>query len=293
MAAVVVFAAFARRRRLAIVAAALALIASGPEFLISARARLIRSSPSAAGSPVLTLMSANLLYGRADPQRLLTCIHEHRPDVIVFQEWTPRSVDSIKPLLLADYPHWCEAARDDAFGQAVCSRRPFTRPPRVFPPTGGWREPQITVTLDLGDREVRITDVHILPPVDMTHFREQRRMAAGLAALTHPSDNSSYDGPHTDILAGDFNAVSRSAVLAKVLDTGMIEAHGSAPSRGRPRGATWPRTGLLRHTPGIRLDHVLHAPWLRCVETVVCDDVGSDHAPVVARLTPAPSATPD
>jgi endonuclease/exonuclease/phosphatase (EEP) superfamily protein YafD len=76
-------------------------------------------------------------------------------------------------------------------------------------------------------------------------------------------------------------------VLRRLRAAGLVEAHGRGrrgASAGRWRGTTWPRTGALRWAPGIRLDHVLHAPALVCDYAAVCADVGSDHAPIVARF---------
>lgn len=292
MAIVTLYALFARRRRLAFAAAALVLLCAGPEALTSTRA-VFRSAPTAAGASApdrLTLMSANLLYGSADPRLLLAEIARHRPDVIVFQEWTPRSAGDVKPLLLTDYPHWAEAARDDAFGQAVCSKRPFIDPPRYFLPSGALSEPEITVAVDLDHRPLRITDVHVLPPLNLGYFAEQREMAS---ALLHHADTHRADGPQTDILAGDFNAVPRSSVLARARAAGLIVALDHSPRTGRWRATTWPRDGTLVWAPGIRLDHILHSPGLRCTGSAVCADVASDHAPIVATFERMPAPAPE
>lgn len=285
MAIVTLYALFARRWKLTAVAAALALLSAGPEAVTSARAVFAEAPPpSTTNSPErLTLMSANLLYGTADPQLLLAEINRHKPDVIVFQEWTPRSVQSVKPLLTADFPHWAEVPRDDAFGQAVCSRRPFTTPPRLYLPSGEVSEPQITAAVDLGGRPLRITCVHVLPPVNPGYFREQRAMAR---ALAHHADTHRHDGPQTDILAGDLNAVPRSSVLALMLDSGLSEALDQSRRAGRWRGTTWPRNSTLAYAPGIRLDHILHSPRVRCVGSAVGADIGSDHAPITATFEP-------
>jgi endonuclease/exonuclease/phosphatase (EEP) superfamily protein YafD len=279
--AVLGFALITRRWRLAIVAALLTGVCAGPEMFTAIRARLMAPPGLAQGTPTLTLMSANLLYSRADPERFMAEVARHQPDVIVFQEWTPRSVKRIKPRLLAEYPHWVDAERDDAFGQAVCSKRPFTRPARVFQAGSGWTEPQVTVAVGMAGREIGIVNVHLPPPVNMSTFREQRRTAALLASA---AKQPRADAPQADIVAGDFNAVSRSAVIRAMRRAGLAEAIGSAASSGRLRGTTWPRIGPPSSAPGIRIDHILHGPRLRCIETAICHDNGSDHAAIVARF---------
>jgi endonuclease/exonuclease/phosphatase (EEP) superfamily protein YafD len=281
MGAVLGFALLTIRWRLALAAALLAGLSAGPEMVGVVRARLMAPPSIAAGTPTLTVMSANLLYSRADPERFVAEVSRHQPDVIVFQEWTARSVHAIKPLLLSDYPHWIDAQRDDAFGQAVGSKRPFTRPVRIFPTVSGWHEPQVTVAVELDGHEIGITNVHLPPPVNMSGFREQRRTAALLATV---SAQRGAEPPQTDIVAGDFNAVPRSVVIATMRQAGLTEAIGSSPSSGRLRGTTWPRIGTPSLAPGIRIDHVLFGPRLRCIGTTVCGDVGSDHSPIVARF---------
>lgn len=272
---VAIFAFLTRRRGLAALSAALLLAAAGPELLTALR----RAPVEPKSDRQIAILSANLMYGRADADAVLAEIRARRPDVILFQEWTDSAARRLVAELRPDYPHTALAPRDDAFGQAVFSRLPFTSGVLIYPPIQSAGEPQITVEVELDGAPLRITNVHTLPPVGRSYFRGQRRLARELAAW---ATGSSPGAPA--ILAGDFNATARSDILRVFTRHGFINCHDAASGDGPLRASTWPRTGRLALAPGIRLDHVLHAPGLRCVEASVCADTGSDHAPVFVRI---------
>ena len=238
---------------------------------------ILLRSPGASTHPSLTLMSINLMVGQSDTAALLRQIKQVRSDIIVFQEWTPGDAAKLRPALIAAYPHLIDLPRDDAFGQAVFSRRPFAAPAVLYPLRGGFREPQITIAIEHDGKVMRITDVHLLPPINGTYFNEQRVNAAALAVSQ--ADAASRDRP--DVLAGDFNATLRSGILYAFTDVGMRDAQRTS---GWWRGSTWPRVGALAWTPGIQLDHVLCGPRVECEECHVGEDFDSDHRPVIARL---------
>ncbi len=286
--AVALFAAANRRRRLLLVSAAIALPALAPA-LWSYRPRSLPQPPP--GADVLTVMSANLLYSRADADALAEQIAAHNPDVILFQEYSSLDRARLAPILDDRYPHRAAVERDDAFGQAVYSRRPFLSQPRNYPPgnqpPGGlvWFVPQITVQVDLAGSPVSITNVHVLPPVSLEYIITHRLQAGALADLAA----ADVSRGRSVILAGDLNAAPRSHHYRAMERAGLREAHHLA---GRGRGTTWPRTGALAHLPGIRLDHVFLSPDLLCLHAATTADTGSDHKPVVARVTRRPPLAP-
>lgn len=261
-----------RRRRLLVAGLLVGMVCAGPEVWWSVRRLAVRGT----ASDSITIMSTNVLGGRADPDRLNAEIVAHRPDIVVIQEWTNRAKQRLGPMLGAAFPHQVESIRERSSGQAVYSKRPFTAAARTATPSP-IAEPQLTVTVELSGQELRVTNVHVPPPVSAVHRREQRHMTDLLAT---DMESASASRPH--VIAGDFNAVSRSANLYRLRRAGFAESHRGAGAIGR--GSTWPRLGALRWVPGIRLDHVLHSDELACESSAVCGDVGSDHAPVVARL---------
>lgn len=276
------FGAATRRRRLAAIAGALALVAVAPDLWLYRP----RSAPQVApGADTLTVLSINLLYSRADPDAVAREVAATDPDVIVFQEFSDRDAARLAGVLDAAYPHRVSVPRDDAFGQAVYSRRPFLAPPRLYPPGDGWTEPQIAVDVEVGGRPVRLMNIHLLSPVGPRYITEQRLQAARLSELVRSEIDAGVDL----VLAGDFNATPGSHHYRAMEQAGLRESHAAA---GRGRGTTWCRAGRLAHLPGIRLDHVFFSPGLVCLEARTGGDTGSDHRPVMARIARRPAADP-
>lgn len=263
-----------RRRRLATVALFVGLFGAGPDVW-----RSVSGQPDTIARTSLKLMSVNLMYGDVDYQSLRLQIFREAPDLILFQEWTPSAIKELRPDFREAYPHTIEFPRDDAFGQAIYSRREFVGTPRIHPSVPGWSEPQISVVVDLDGRALRVQNIHLLPPVDSKFFAQQR---AGALALAAAASGPADERPH--VLMGDFNAVYGSSVIRAIRRAGMIDAQASAGGWRGGRGSTWPRLGVLRFAPGLQLDHALVDPILAIGEARVGEDFGSDHKPVIVRI---------
>lgn len=272
MVPVVLVSALAKRKWLLLIAALVFAIAVGPE-LWTLRPRVHSKS----SRQTLTLMSINLMYGKGDVSALLAQIERESPDLIVFQEWTPEGATSLRQSIARTFPHSVEEPRDDAFGQAVFSRHTFVEQPKVYPPLDGFHEPQITVAIEHDGKPMRVTNVHLLPPVSGSYFAQQRHGASELARWQ--ADAARPDRP--DVLAGDFNATFFSGIISTILSAGMRDAQRES---GWWRGSTWPRVGALAYMPGLQLDHVLLGSRVHCEEAHVGGDFGSDHRPVIVRL---------
>lgn len=270
MVAVLAFALPTRRWVLAACGLLVLGVGAGPEL-----ARYVRSPTPVASGQGLKIVSMNIQYGGARPAAVMALLERERPDVVLFQEWTPGGQRAMSAGLRERWPHAFEGARDDAFGQAVFSSRPLTAPARAYPP-GSFSEPQVTIEVEHRGGPVRICNVHLLPPVSGRLFGEQRRAARALAAWA-----SRRDATSPDVFMGDFNATARTGVIGGLLDSGYVEAHAEA---GFGRGSTWPKRGSLRFAPGIRIDNALVGPGWRVLEARVGEDVGSDHRPVIVVI---------
>lgn len=225
------------------------------------------------GRPSILFMSANLLYSHADLATIRRQIEEHKPDVVLFQEYTPDAQAALGKWLRGVYPHHVEYPQAHAFGQAVYSKLVLDEPPRLFLP--GIRLSQITVRVSWGGEPLSVTNVHLVPPVlsQVNEHRAQARLLGDwLGARAAVGDV---------VAAGDWNATWHTPHMACLARAGFNESHEKS---GAGRGSTWPRTGVLAFVPGIRLDHVVYSAGLECVEAWVGEDVDSDHAPVFARL---------
>lgn len=235
--------------------------------------------PRDAAGPRITVFSANLMYGEGDGDSLLEQIAAVDPDVVVLQEYTSSFAQRWEDQLRSRYPYAVLIPSEGAFGQATFSRLEFIETPRRYPrteisPSRGWPA-QTEVVVRVGESDVSVVNVHLLPPTGLTMVVDQHRMASGLAdAFGH--------GERPTVLAGDFNSNERGLPVKRVLREGFKSVFSV---RGTGLGATWPRTGVLRHVPGTRLDHVLYrGERFRLLEQGVGADFGSDHRPVWATI---------
>ncbi|HEX2836674.1 MAG TPA: endonuclease/exonuclease/phosphatase family protein [Phycisphaerales bacterium] len=229
----------------------------------------------------ITLFSHNLLFINTDMTQTLAQVAAAKPDVILFQEYTPAHHAELAPALAADYPYAVHAYRDNFYGQAIYSKRPFLERPEVVrdvitshgahAPGNG---PQLHVRVLLGDQPVTIQNVHTDAPGSLGPYRAQRQQFAWLRDLAS-------DTRGAVVLAGDFNATNSSQHMGALRSAGMTDA---LDANALGRGCTWPDRTVLRWVPGVRIDHVLYSRDLECVAAHVGTSTGSDHLPVVAKL---------
>jgi endonuclease/exonuclease/phosphatase (EEP) superfamily protein YafD len=275
---IAVFAAAMRMRRTLLLLAILLTATLGPA-LWSLRPRA--AAVPAPGEDSLLVMSANLMISNPTPAALLAQIARESPDILVFQEYGPEAAAKLAPALQASYPYRIEVPRDDAFGQAIFSNRPFRGQPRLYPPVADWGDPQIKVTVELGGRPLPIIDAHLWPPGSRAMVQGQRHQARELADIAAAEIAASG----SLLLCGDLNATPESPHVAALRRAGLRESNTLA---GSGRGTTWPRISFLSYFPGIRLDHVLLSDDLLCARAWTGEDYGSDHRPVFARIVRAP-----
>ncbi|MCL4741221.1 MAG: endonuclease/exonuclease/phosphatase family protein [Phycisphaerales bacterium] len=222
----------------------------------------------------MLVLSVNLLSTSGADRTILAQVERHRPDVILVQEITAAAYERMRGALAGEYAHAVGAPREDHFGQAVFSRVPFTRAARLYPPRPRWDLPQVMAFVDLAGREVCLWNVHLLPPVSFDAVAWQATRGAELGAV------AAATGVPT-LVCGDFNSPWVGQPLDSLRRGGYVEAHRVA---GRGVGNTWPRRGVLRFAPGVRIDHVAVPPELECVGAWTGGDTGSDHRPVFARV---------
>ncbi len=255
----------ARRWRLCVAAAlAVGLLAAG----VVPRA-LADGQPTAAG-PSLTVASANLYFGRADPRTVVDLVRAHRVDVLSLQELTPEAVTGLDEAgLAAVLPHRVFQPDARAAGTGVASRFPL-RSPRPSNPDSYHFQPVVGIDVPGAAAPIELTAVHVVAPVGRIELATWRAELAALPAA---------DGRGTRILAGDFNATLDHPALRAVLDTGYRDAADAAGSGLR---ATWPTDTPL--VPVAAIDHVLVDTGCAVRSFDVVPLPGSDHSGVVAEV---------
>ncbi|GAA2599071.1 hypothetical protein GCM10010411_35800 [Actinomadura fulvescens] len=268
----IIVALLLRRWRAAAVAGAVAMLLLGA---VVPRA-LGGDQPNAEG-PVVRVLTANLLFGRADPARLVELVRSTRADVLSLQELEPEAVERYERAgLAALLPHKALDTRCCAAGSGLYSRYPL----RVLPslPRTQMAMPQAEITLS-GGRRIEVTAVHPVPPISSGAFRAWKRDLAALpdARPENVASAGAADQP-VRILAGDFNATLDHANFRGLIDRGYADA---ADRAGAGLIPTW---GTTEPGPRITIDHILADRRCAVNKVEVHDLPGSDHRAVFAEL---------
>jgi endonuclease/exonuclease/phosphatase (EEP) superfamily protein YafD len=231
-------------------------------------------TPAPIAGERISLMSVNLLKRNYKTGPLIEEIRAAAPDVVAFQEYTSTWHARLSAEFGETYPYQAGLIREDSYGAAIYSRRPFLEPPTFDTPLGRGGYPQMGARLELNGEPLTLYDLHLRSPGSLGSVIEQRAQFADLQRLL-----SSERGPC--VVAGDFNATNESAFLQALLAIGYADAHSLA---GWGRGATWPVRWGGRWLPGIRLDHILLNSALSASQSWTGVGAGSDHRPVGAVL---------
>ncbi|MCA9244722.1 MAG: endonuclease/exonuclease/phosphatase family protein [Phycisphaerales bacterium] len=271
-----VLALIIRRRMLAVAWALVAIPLLGPELRY-----YLPSKPPPIRGETVRVMSVNLLRSALRPDDMLTEILGADADVLCLQEYSNRWDARIGAALRRRYPFVSITPREDSFGVALCSKRPFLTPVIDDIGIGTWGLPQQRTQIEIDGQRVNVFNIHIPPPSPRfrptrgdSHALEQRRCWEDLRTLL-----ARVDGP--TLICGDFNATLRSHIGAGMSALGFLDAHEIA---GYGRGSTWPADGNIRqYLPGVRIDHIF-LRGLTAGASRVGVGPGSDHHPIAAEI---------
>lgn len=219
------------------------------------------------GHETLTVLSANVFLGTADPAALVALVDRLRPDLLSVQELTPSFArrlrqDGIDRRLR----HSVLMAQPKGRGAGLYARFPLTPLPRQT--RFLFRMPRAMIALPDG-RRLRLIAIHPQPPsMSVDRWRE------ALESLPVPGVGIPW------VLVGDFNATFDQGEFRDLVDSGYRDA-GDATGKGLE--PTWP--GPEESPWGlITIDHVLADRRLGVAEYGVEDLPGSDHRAVHAQL---------
>ena len=212
---------------------------------------------------VLTVASANVHLGNHDTATLVRWLAEAKPDALVLQEVSPEYAKQLD--ILRDYPFRHLVPRNDPFGIVVLSRFPITHSQTVKDEDG---IEHIDALIDWNGKQIRLTAWHSMPPISQYDHTKRNFQLKALAKEAKASGKPT-------IVAGDLNATPWSIAFSKLDQAGLRRASGLTP--------TWPAVGL--GWMGIPIDHVLVTSQWSVVERDVGPNLGSDHLPVIVRIT--------
>lgn len=221
----------------------------------------------ATGHETLTVLSANVYLGSADPSALVELVDRYHPDLLSVQELTPAFARGLRRAGIASrLPHSVLMAQPRGHGAGLYARHPLT--PLPYQTHFLFRMPRARIILHDG-RNLRVVAIHPQPPnMSIDRWREALQSLPGTGAGT------------PWVLAGDFNATLDQAEFRGLAGSGYRDA-GEATGNGLE--PTWP--GPDEFPRGLfAIDHVLVDSRLGVAEYGVDDLAGSDHRAIHAVL---------
>lgn len=236
------------------------------------------ASASEAGAPPLRVVSANLLFDNATPERFSEAVAALSPDIIVVQEarhdW-PEALRSVP-----GYPHILGQNLYRWNSNMVLSRYPM-RGRLLGDPSQGEHVgggPAIRAEIDLPGRAAPLVVYALHAPTPRTLAGWQSRSAY----LEQVAQMIAAEPAESEIvLAGDWNTPVWSPAYARMLQASGLEA---------TERSAWPEaTRLFWRTEGVTLlgtpiDHVAVSGGIAVADHFLGPDFGSDHLPVVVDL---------
>ena len=254
---------------------AAALASAGLTAAVAPRA--LPSRQPAATGPVLRVLTANLLVGRAAAEAVADLARRTNADVVFVQELTDGAAVGLERAGLTDLlaHRVTHSVAAGPRGSGIYARYPLSCEAPAEPESAA----QITAGLRLPTgQEVQLVCVHAPSPKPLWNQLATARWNGELAALPTPG------GPPL-ILAGDFNATLDHAQFRRVLSLGLVDA---ASQTGNGLVPTWgPRA--QRRPALLAIDHILVDPRCAVLSTSTHRLSGSDHRALSAKVRlPAP-----
>jgi len=214
---------------------------------------------------VFELLSINVNYQNEAYEAVLDEITDKKPDIVVFQEYTPKWHRAVASLS-QNYPYETHIFKDNHFGLAVWSRFPIKD--TLVHYFADVNTPTLELSVVIKDLPLTLFAFHPPSPIS-TRF--------GLSARDWViNDLTTYLLQHPkppQIVIGDFNATPYSYPFKQLLK------HTNLRSSQQGFGLQHSWGGQLAPL-GIAIDHCLHSPDLQTVASEIGSYVGSDHRSV-------------
>ncbi|MCP5159708.1 MAG: endonuclease/exonuclease/phosphatase family protein [Gammaproteobacteria bacterium] len=253
-----------RHHRWAAVFAGFALLNS---VLLMPRILPGTAAVASADDPVFRVLLANINSGHRDPVAIHRAILHQDPDFILLLEMTPWMLEQLGDLA-GRYPYRVAEPREDNFGMALFSRRPFLRTERLAFGSAAW--PSILAEFAVGERRLILLGAHPPPPINAELAQDRNEQLAWLAQRARQTDRPL-------LLLGDLNLSPWSPWFRQLLvDSGLQDS-----ADGRGIQPTWPVGWPPLWIP---IDHALFSEGIQIQRRTVGADLGSDHYPVLVEF---------
>jgi endonuclease/exonuclease/phosphatase (EEP) superfamily protein YafD len=222
---------------------------------------------------VVRVVSANLRYGRADPEAVVRIARDHA-DILAVQELTPEKAELISAAGIDTVlPYRALRAREGPDGVGIWSRFPMRRAAEYDEFRRGLLTAQVQIPDVAG--EATVIAAHMSAP-----YRELTAWREDLARLdtTLQEIGASADGPV--MLAADLNATPDNLEFRRLLHDGYRDA---AEQAGAGLTRTYP-TDFRPLPPVFALDHILTRDCVATsVRTLTVPE--TDHRALLAEIT--------
>ncbi len=216
------------------------------------------------GRMALRIFHMNVLQPNTAFAEAIAVAQASDADVISVQEVGSEWAEALLRGLVASHPYVHLEPRNNCYGIALFSKRPFQKV-EVLEVEG---TPFLEARIDMAGRSVRLLAVHATSPISYGHFRRRNAQLDRLG--THLAGTE-----EATILVGDLNTVPWDAAFVRFC--GRAGLRSTTPSFQR----TWPALGPLAAIP---LDHVLLSPGIICTAVRTVPIPGSDHRGLLAVL---------
>lgn len=230
--------------------------------------------------------NVNWANGRGDA--VLDAIATAKPDLICFQETTPRSERFLREQLRDTFPHFHAAGHQRQYAAerfAFASKIKLTDLTFVPPAKGLFGFYVARFRLD--ETAVHVVNVHLSPfqPPPGGGIRElmaelsttEEKHASEITAII-----DAIDANQPTIIAGDFNSLSTFVAPQKLKEIGLLDAFASVHDDADDHPTwEWPTRPLALR---LRIDYIFHTKHFTAADAKVIRRDGSDHSLVVAEL---------
>jgi endonuclease/exonuclease/phosphatase (EEP) superfamily protein YafD len=217
----------------------------------------------------LTVLSANVLFGRADPRNIAELAQG--VDVVAIQENTPRFDEALHTVLAADFPHQLGTSTEDASGTMMWSRTPLE-----LVRFGDTRFTSVVATTAVRGVQWTVANVHPSPPQHGSRLWESDAQRVLDLVVPHLAERL--------VVVGDFNAIEEHVTMRRLVAAGLRNAmRGHVSDRAPAWQPSWPadRTWV---PPLVRIDHALHSHSVRAWRPRYLTVRGSDHKALIVVL---------
>jgi endonuclease/exonuclease/phosphatase (EEP) superfamily protein YafD len=223
----------------------------------------------------LSIITSNVLTPNRNADALIKLVQKHKPDVLVTLESDQWWENKLK-VLETDMPYSVKCPLDNLYGMHVFSRLPLDEEEICYLVEKDVPSIHATLALRSGDK-IRMHFLHPAPP-SPTENTESAERDAELVIVAR----SVAESDQPVIVTGDLNDVAWSAttrLFRKV--SGLLD-----PRVGRGVFNTFHVDYSLVRWP---LDHLFHSQHFTLKNIERLPSVGSDHFPLLTRLSFTPS----